>query len=137
MKKDARKRHSGGKNGVYCVTWGSGDEFAAIEDVYRQLRPYEGPQARPWIAYVDELRGTEADDGTREGEVILTLFDDDELVRARASLSREQYRVAYEAHNPTRPLVVTGQLHRGPRVSRLLQVTSVERLPIDGRSAQS
>lgn len=116
-----------------AVTFSS-DEFVAVEDVYRQLRPYEGPQAKPWIAYVDELRGTEAADGTREGEVIFTLFDEDELVRAKASLSKEQYQVAYEAHNPTRPLAVAGQLHRGPRVSRL-QVTKVETLPLDDHGA--
>jgi hypothetical protein len=108
----------------------SSDEFEAVEDVYRQLRPSEGPESKPWIAYVDELRGTEAADGTREGEVVFTLFDDNELVRARASLTKEQYQIAYEAHNPTRPLVVNGQLHRGPRVSRLSQVTKVESLPM-------
>jgi hypothetical protein len=114
----------------------SSDEFDAVEDVYRQLRPAEGPEAKRWIAYVDELRGTEAPDGAREGEVVFTLFDDEELVRARASLTREQYQVAYEAHNPTRPLFVFGQLHRGPRVSRLAQVTKVESLPIDGIGGQ-
>lgn len=103
----------------------SGDEFVPIEDIYRQLRPVDGPQAQPWIAFVDELKGTESASGAREGEVVLTLFDDDQLVRAKASLTKEQYQVAYEAHNPARPLVVYGQLIRGPRVSRLGSVTEL------------
>ena len=103
----------------------SADEFTSIEEVYRQLRPVEGLSDKPWIAFVDELKGTQDDTGTREGDVVFTLFDDDELVRAKASLNAAQYQLAYEAHNPTHPLVVRGQLSRGPRVSRLSNVTEV------------
>jgi len=103
----------------------SADEFTSIEEVYRQLRPVEGLSDKPWIAFVDELKGTEGGTGTREGDVVFTLFDDDELVRAKASLNAAQYQLAYEAHNPTRPLVVRGQLSRGPRVSRLSNITEV------------
>ncbi len=103
----------------------SADEFGSIEEVYRQLRPVEGPLAKPWVAFVDELKGTEDETGTREGEVVFTLFDDDELVRAKASLNFQQYQVAYEAHNPSRPLIVFGQLSRGPRVSRLSQIAEL------------
>ena len=103
----------------------SSDEFEPIEDIYRQLRPTEESQTKPWIAFVEELRGTEGDAGAREGEVVFTIFDDDQLVRARATLSKEQYQTAYEAHNPTRPLVVRGHLNRGPRVSRLTQITEL------------
>jgi len=103
----------------------SGDEFEPIEDIYRQLRPTEESHAKPWIAFVDELKGTESDSGARDGEVVFTIFDDDQLIRAKASLNREQYQQAYEAHNPTRPLVVKGHLNRGPRVSRLTQITEL------------
>jgi len=103
----------------------SPDEFESIEDIYRQLRPTEESQAKPWIAFVDELKGTNSDAGEREGEVVFTIFDDDQLVRAKATLSKEQYQTAYEAHNPTRPLVVRGHLNRGPRVSRLTQITEL------------
>lgn len=101
----------------------SGDEFAAIEDVYRQLRPSEGSQPKPWFALVEELKGTGADSEFREGEVVFALFDEDQIIRARANLTKEQYQTAYEAHNPARPLVVIGQLSRGPRVSRLSNIT--------------
>lgn len=103
----------------------SADEFSSIEDVYRQLRPVEGPTAKPWIAFVDELKGTEGEAGTREGDVVFTLFDDDELVRAKANLNAAEYQIAYGAHSPTRPLVVFGQLSRGPRVSRLTNITEI------------
>ncbi|MFM8478192.1 MAG: hypothetical protein ACKOEO_20600 [Planctomycetaceae bacterium] len=103
----------------------SSDEFEPIEDIYRQLRPTEESLTKPWIAFVDELRGTEGDAGAREGEVVFTIFDDDQIIRARATLNREQYQMAYEAHNPARPLFIHGHLNRGPRVSRLTQITEL------------
>lgn len=103
----------------------SSDEFEPIEDIYRQLRPVEGPLAKPWIAFVDELKGTDGIQGAREGEVVFTIFDDDQVVRAKATLDQAQYQIAYEAHNPTRPLVVRGVLHRGPRVSRLAEISEI------------
>jgi hypothetical protein len=107
------------------------DEFETIEDLYRQLRPYEEAAVKPWVASVEELLGTDSGEGVREGEVVLTLFDEDQVVRARATLNADQYKIAYEAHNPTRPLMVVGQLNRGPRVSRLLSISKVEFLRID------
>lgn len=110
----------------------SSDEFESIEDVYRQLRPHEESMARLWIAFVDELKGTEDDAGSREGEVVLTIFNDDQLIRAKATLNKDQYKIAYDAHNPSRPLVVCGHLNRGPRVSRLTQITELRpATPID------
>lgn len=103
----------------------SGDEFEPIEEVYRQLRPTSEELVKPWIAFVDELRGTEGEAGTREGEVVLALFDEDQVIRARANLTKEQYRIAYDAHNPSRPIWVHGQLIRGPRVSRLTNVAEI------------
>jgi hypothetical protein len=106
------------------ITFG-GDEFVAVEEVYRQLRPIEESNPRPWIAFVAELKGSESDSGMREGEVVFAILDDDELVRAKASLSKALYQVAYEFHNPARPLLVVGQLHRGPRVSRLTHISEL------------
>lgn len=103
----------------------SNDEFDPIEDIYRQLRPVEEARGKPWIAFVDELKGTEGVDGEREGEVIFTIFDDDQVIRTKARLDRAQYRVAYEAHTPIRPLVVRGILQRGPRVSRLTEISEL------------
>ncbi|MDZ4783834.1 MAG: hypothetical protein SGJ19_26600 [Planctomycetia bacterium] len=105
------------------------DEFEAVEEVYRQLRPTEASESKMWIAYVDELKGTEIADGVREGEVVFTVFDGDEVIRARARLTREQYQTACLAHNPIKPLFVVGRLNRGARVSRLLDVTKVEPVP--------
>jgi hypothetical protein len=103
----------------------SADEFTSIEEIYRQLRPVEGPTAKPWIAFVDELKGTESEHGGREGDVIFTIFVDGEVVRAKASLDATEYKMAYEAHNPTRALFVYGQLSRGPRISRLTNITEI------------
>lgn len=114
----------------------SADEFEPIEDIYRQLRPVEGPQSKPWVAFVDELKGHENGSGAREGEVVFTLFDEDQLVRAKANLTKEQYQIAYDAHNPARPIFVIGQLSRGPRVSRLTQISDMRALAADA-AAQS
>lgn len=103
------------------------DEFTPIESIYRQLRPKPGPTTKPRVAYVDELRGIENADGQREGEVVFTLFEEDEVVRAKARLTAEQYQQAYEAHNPSAMLVVVGQLHRGPRVSTLKEIQLIKR----------
>ena len=107
------------------------DEFESVEDIYRQLRPNEEAAAKTWVAYVEELLGADTGEGVREGEVVLRLFDDDQVIRARAALKADDYKIAYEAHNPTHPLVVVGQLHRGPRVSRLSNISKVEFLQID------
>lgn len=107
------------------------DEFESVEEIYRQLRPNEEAVAKTWLAYVEELLGTDSGGGVREGEIVLSLFDEDQVVRARATLNADDYQTAYEAHNPTRPLKVVGQLHRGPRVSRLSSVSKVELVPVD------
>jgi hypothetical protein len=101
------------------------DEFDSIEDVYRQLLPSAQPTAKPWVATIDKLLGTEDIHGTREGDVMFTLFDDGETVRARASLTAEQYLIAHKAHNPSRLLVVEGELLRRPKVSRLAKISSI------------
>jgi hypothetical protein len=112
----------------------SGNEFDAIEDVYRQLRPSEESHPKQWIGFVDELKGSEDKSGLREGEVVFTIIDDEQLVRAKASLSSEQYQTAHQLHNPVKPLVVMGELHRGPRVSRLINITELRpALPTDVR----
>lgn len=56
------------------------------------------PQAAEFIGHVDELRGEFGDDGRRQGEVRLTLYHEDEAVKASAELSAEQYDRAVQAH---------------------------------------
>jgi hypothetical protein len=97
----------------------SADEFPAIEDIYRQIRTREEPLSNTWVALVEELKGTESEEGVREGEVVFTLIGGGETIRARANLTVEQYRIAYEAHNPSVALELKGVLHRGPRLSRI------------------
>ena len=105
------------------------DDFEAIADIYRQLRSDLPTVRQTFVAYVDELKGEETEDGRREGEVILTLYAEDELVRARATLGSADYQTAYAAHNPTAPLAIRGTLLRGPRTARLSDVEFIR--PID------
>lgn len=63
-----------------------------------------------------------------QGEVMLLLLHEDSPLRARADLSPEQYRTANEAHMAGGVVAVQGILHRGRRVHRLSDVTSVRRV---------
>ena len=56
------------KSAAVSITF-SGDEFQAIEDIYRQLRPWEGSKPRRWIAFVDELKGSESDSAHAKGRL--------------------------------------------------------------------
>ena len=104
-------------------------EFEAIESVYESIEPERKLVTRRWLATVDVLRGNDAEDGRREGEVIFKLFDDDEgLVTAKATLNADQYQTAYESHNPVQPLVVEGVLVRRPRRSILQGIKLVRKL---------
>jgi hypothetical protein len=103
--------------------------FPTIADVSKFLRGPSGLQSARFLARVDVLRGSEIDAlGRRYGEVTLSvvLGDDDEIVRARAILDAEKYRVADEAHMRNRYVIVTGILDRSTRLSTMRDVTNFE-----------
>ena len=101
------------------------DEFDAVGEIYRQLRPDVNPEPELYYAWVDELKGNENDEGHREGDVIIRFFDGERTVKARAQLNADQYAEAVRAHTPSRPIWIRGRLHYKPRVSRLEQVDQV------------
>ena len=101
------------------------DEFESLAEVYRQLRPDVDPEPELYLAWVDELKGTENDEGHREGFVIVRFYDGERFVKARAELSVDQYAEAVRSHNPARPVWIRGRLHYKPRVSQLEQVEQV------------
>ena len=101
------------------------DEFEAVEEIYRQLKPDIEPEPELYLAWVDELKGTENEEGRREGDVIVRFFNGERMVKARAHLNVDQYAEALRSHNPARPVWIGGRLHYKPRVSRLEDVDKV------------
>ena len=105
------------------------DYFPRIEEVRRELRSKEQHLEDVFPATVERLDGEMGPDGKRAGEVILRLLtaDGDELVRARANLTAEQYEQADKAHMKDGAFVkVSGKLHPGRQPRQLSDIKSFE-----------
>lgn len=105
------------------------DYFPRIEEVRRELHSKEHHLEDVFPATVERLDGEMGPGGKRAGEVILRLLtaDGDELVRARASLTAEQYEQADKAHMKDGAFVtVTGKLHPGRQPRQLSDIKSFE-----------
>lgn len=97
--------------------------YKAIEDVGARLRPTNGPKPARVFAYVAELNGIPSVDEEMEGEVTLSVFYEDELIRAKVELNAEQYAIAADAHMRIAPVVITGLIERGRRLTRVRDVS--------------
>jgi hypothetical protein len=105
------------------------DYFPRIEEVRRELRSKEQHLEDVFPATVERLDGEMGDNGKRSGEVILRLLtpDGDELVRARANLTTDQYELADKAHMTDGAFVkVAGKLHPGRQPRQLSNIKSFE-----------
>ena len=101
------------------------ETFRHIEKLAGQLRPAHLPKRQTLVGFVDTLNGRPNADNEREGDVILRLVDaESDNLRARIVLGVEAYRRACEAHNPSRPVVMEGVLHRGGRIARVDDVSN-------------
>lgn len=92
---------------------------SAIEQVARALRPSASPASDLYVGKVDALLGEAGRDGRPEGEVILAVQVEDEILKVRLDLDPEHYQTAGDAHLKGRFVSVRGILRRGPRVHRL------------------
>lgn len=101
--------------------------YEPLEQLATKLRPAES-HASPWqVGYVKELRGAPGLDGRVEGEVVFTLFEDEETtIRAKAILPADLYAHALLAHAGHKLVTITGTLHRVRRGHVLRDVTEVE-----------
>jgi len=105
------------------------DYFSRIEEVRRELRSKEQHFDDVFPATVERLDGEMGPDGKRAGEVILRLLtaDGDDLVRARANLTAEQYEKADRAHMKDGAFVkVSGRLHPGRQPRQLSDIRAFE-----------
>lgn len=96
--------------------------FDIVEDIQLRLRPQEGESESVFPASVETLNGDLGEDGRRSGEVMLYVFNEDEILRARVTLDADQYAIADKAHMDGLFVVFRGLLQRGRRVHRINRV---------------
>ena len=107
------------------------DYFSRIEEVRRELRSQEQHLEESFIGTVERLDGVMDERGHRSGDVILALLlpDEGETIRAKASLSADDYRKADKAHMTNGAYVrVTGRLLPGRQPRQLTEVSCFEHI---------
>jgi hypothetical protein len=96
------------------------DMYESIEEIGQKLRPSDAPLPATFIGFVTELAGG----FLPEGEVKLRVIVDEEMLEARAFLTRIDYQTAAQAHLTEQAVSVHGVLHRGRRAHHIKDVTS-------------
>jgi hypothetical protein len=105
------------------------DYFSRIDEVRRELRNTEQQhkQEGVFMASVEHLSGEIGPDGLRSGEVVLNLYQEAEVIKARITLNAEQYRQADRAHmTPGAYLRLKGRLHPGNQPRILAELSGFE-----------
>ncbi|MGX7690537.1 hypothetical protein ACWA1C_25455 [Flectobacillus roseus] len=105
------------------------DYFTRIDDVRRELRNTEQQKRKEdvFIATVEHLAGEIGEDGLRSGDVILNLYQEDEITKAKTSLNSIQYIEADKAHmTPGTYIKIKGKLHPGNQPRNLTDVSLFE-----------
>lgn len=110
-----------------------GEDFEEIENLYDQLKPQQQPKNEVFVGLVDQLKGILTSDNQRRGEVVLSLFDPttEEVLKTRADLNVDQYRLADQLHMLGKMIVVHGRIQRGRRISRLQEIQLFEEMKRD------
>jgi hypothetical protein len=103
--------------------------FEPIEELAQQLRPARTGEPGRFVGKVIELSGTPNVAGELEGDVVLQVQTDDQLLKVRVTLEPAAYKEAGLAHFEQRYVSVRGQLHRGGRTHSLRQASELEVLP--------
>jgi hypothetical protein len=99
------------------------DYFSRIEQVATSLRPIQPPKEQPFIGLVDELKGDLGVGETREGEVVLSLLVDGESIKAKANLTAEQHKIAYQAYGKGKTYIkIAGLLNPGNQPRKLTDI---------------
>ncbi len=105
------------------------DYFSRIDDVRRELRNTEQSKKKEdvFMATVEHLAGEIDDDGLRSGEIILNLYQEDEIIKAKTTLNSGQYKEADRAHMTSGAYIkIKGKLHPGNQPRNLTDVALFE-----------
>lgn len=101
------------------------DMLHAFADLAHILRPALEPRPDHFVGRVVELSGEDNDEGLLEGDVQFLFPVGEELVRARASLSSQDYMVALDAHRKQQFVSVRGVLRGQGKRATLDQVAEM------------
>jgi hypothetical protein len=104
------------------------EAFAVAEYLAPRLRSAPRPAPDWFIGFVDVLRGQPGPDDQPAGEVMLTIFQEDELVKAWLNLAAADYATANAAHMTNSAVSFRGVLYRSPRIGHVTQVRDFRRL---------
>lgn len=107
------------------------DYFSRIDEVRKELRNTEQQRNVDdvFMASVENLAGDIGPDGQRSGDVVLNLYQEDEIIKARASLNARQYLDADKAHmTPNAYIRLKGKLHPGNQPRYLSDISGFELL---------
>lgn len=107
------------------------DYFPIIEEIRRELKGSNttNNQESTFIASVEHLSGEIGSDGYRAGDVILNLYHEEEIIKARTLLNVNQYVEADTAHmTPGAYIKIKGKLHPGNQPRLLSDVSYFELL---------
>lgn len=105
------------------------DYFTRIDDVRRELRNTEQQKKKEdvFMATVEHLAGEIGEDGLRSGDVILNLYQEDEIIKAKTTLNSTQYIQADMAHMTFGAYIkIKGKLHPGNQPRNLTEVSLFE-----------
>jgi hypothetical protein len=105
--------------------------FRFVSEIADSLRALSEDEKDSFVGTVEKLHGEIEDDGHRAGEVILNLFqpETNEVIKARAMLTTEQYALAIEAHREGLALIeITGTLKSGRRPRELSEISQFSRV---------
>lgn len=89
--------------------------FEPIERLAAQLRPTRGSEPAKFVGTVVELSGAPNATGQLDGEVVLQVQADDQILKVRVTLGAEDYEQAGVAHFQQRYVTIRGLLHRRRR----------------------
>lgn len=113
------------------------DYFSTVEDIHLRLSPSSEDRESIFPASVETLDGDLGDDGRRSGDVMLYVFNEDEILRARVTLNPDEYAIADKAHMEAAFVLFKGVLHRGRRVHRITHIEDFQLLKTDKTDRRS
>lgn len=103
--------------------------FEPIERLAQQLRPAHSAGPVQFVGKVVELSGASSPTGQLEGDVVLQVQVEDQLLKVRTTLGPEAYTEAGRAHLSQQYVSLHGQLHRGRRTHALKDPADFKVLP--------
>jgi hypothetical protein len=117
-----------------CLTQ---EVFAVAEYVAPRLRSTPQPIPDWFFGRVDVLKGQPGPDGRPSGPVQVTIFHEEELLRASLELSADEHAVAIRAYETNAPVTFRGVLYRAPRLSRITEISNFQLLDMQKPVPQS